>query len=400
MANVLAQDAVARTDEVRARPPRLLFLNNQGLGTVGGGVTILKALVRDLESTYRITVASFDPPTDGWAGIEQHTLPSPPPPRTATWRFQPLQRARHNRRAVAALAGAPWDLAVVLDCQFVWAVGALDAAGVVYLSPSCIPRQEWLSRLRPGRIASFLQYVYLERTMVRRARQTIVSSLTHAREMRRYELLPGFQPCVLYPALPLPALQDVPPREARRSGELVVATVGRLTPVKNFGAVVALAGRLRDLPCHFVIAGSGDDGALRRAIAAAGLEDRVELLGAVADVPGLLARADVLVHPSHYESFGIAVFEAMCAGVPVVCARPGRRTITAMSEYVCAGESGLFVDFDRPDEAAAAVRALLADGERRRRMGAAARAAAETLARHDYVGAVRDLLHEVAAGTR
>ncbi len=397
MASTLADGVAVRADAAPGPRPRLLVLNNQGLGAIGGGVTILRALVPALADSYRITVASFDPPAAGWAGIVQHRLPPPPPTRAATWRFQPLVRARHDRRAVAPLGTTRWDVALVLDCQFLWAVRALSPHRTVYLSPSCIPRQEWLSGIVPGRVSRFLQYAYLERAMVRRANRTIVSSETHAREIGRFEALPRFRPCVLYPAFPAPAPR---PSAVRPDHTPVVATVGRLTPVKNMGAVVALARHLRDLDCRFVIAGDGDDRALRDAIAAHGLEDRVELRGAVADIASLLAGTDVLVHPSHYESFGIAVFEAMRAGVPVVCARPGRGTVTAMAEYVVDGESGLFVDFDRPEEAAAALRGLLTDADQRRRMGAAARAAAEMLARRDYAGAVRALLDRVVADGR
>jgi glycosyltransferase involved in cell wall biosynthesis len=41
-------------------------------------------------------------------------------------------------------------------------------------------------------------------------------------------------------------------------------------------------------------------------------------------VPRILAAADVLVHPARYDAYGLAVHEALCAGVPViVSARAG-----------------------------------------------------------------------------
>jgi glycosyltransferase involved in cell wall biosynthesis len=50
----------------------------------------------------------------------------------------------------------------------------------------------------------------------------------------------------------------------------------------------------------------------------------VRLLGRVADVATLLAAADVLVSPSRYESYGLAVHEALCRGLPAIAsARAG-----------------------------------------------------------------------------
>src|SRR5262249_4170873 len=50
---------------------------------------------------------------------------------------------------------------------------------------------------------------------------------------------------------------------------------------------------------------------------AAGLTG-VRVLGFRTDVASLLAAADVLVHPSRYEAYGLGVHEAICRGVPAI----------------------------------------------------------------------------------
>jgi starch synthase len=65
------------------------------------------------------------------------------------------------------------------------------------------------------------------------------------------------------------------------------------------------------------------------------------------------------------------VYEAMGCGTPVVASRVG-----GIPELVVDGETGLLVPPDDPAALAEAVTALLADPDRRARMGCAARAQA------------------------
>ena len=51
---------------------------------------------------------------------------------------------------------------------------------------------------------------------------------------------------------------------------------------------------------------------------AAGLGRRMTFLRFRADVPVVLAAADVIVHPSRYEAYGLGVHEALCRGLPAV----------------------------------------------------------------------------------
>jgi glycosyltransferase involved in cell wall biosynthesis len=112
----------------------------------------------------------------------------------------------------------------------------------------------------------------------------------------------------------------------------------------------------------------------------------------------LFAEADIFLHPSRYESFGIAVFEAMHRGMPVVVA--SGRCHTACAEFVRNGIDGFFVDFDHPVEAADTLRRLVVDRALREKMGRAAHDEAEQLLERDYVaefrGATARLLTEPA----
>lgn len=71
--------------------------------------------------------------------------------------------------------------------------------------------------------------------------------------------------------------------------------------------------------------------------------DRVRFLGYRQDIPRLMASADVLVHPTRMEGFGLTLVEAMAAGLPVVASN-----VEGIPE-VLAGTDCLMVPPDDPE---------------------------------------------------
>jgi glycosyltransferase involved in cell wall biosynthesis len=109
------------------------------------------------------------------------------------------------------------------------------------------------------------------------------------------------------------------------AGRALITFLGRLTTKKRLGllleAFYEVASKRAD--AHLVIAGPDDEGiggTLRSQIAAAGLEHRVTMLGLVVGEAkvALLQRSQVFILPSEDENFGVAVVEALAAGLPVV----------------------------------------------------------------------------------
>jgi glycosyltransferase involved in cell wall biosynthesis len=88
------------------------------------------------------------------------------------------------------------------------------------------------------------------------------------------------------------------------------------------------------------------------------------------DDPEILATAyaasDIFAYPSLADTFGLAVLEALCCGVPVVCFAAG-----ALPELVVDGENGLVVPTGDDDAFAAALSRLAGDKALGRRLGAA-----------------------------
>lgn len=68
-----------------------------------------------------------------------------------------------------------------------------------------------------------------------------------------------------------------------------------------------------------LVAGAGAEvAAWARRADARGIASRVRFLGFRADVPALVAAADVVVHPARYEAYGLGVHEAVCRGLPAI----------------------------------------------------------------------------------
>jgi glycosyltransferase involved in cell wall biosynthesis len=99
----------------------------------------------------------------------------------------------------------------------------------------------------------------------------------------------------------------------------------------------------------------------------------VVLLGTVpdAELPGWYAAADVLAFPSTKEGWGLAVLEAMSAGLPVVAS-----DLPVFREYLRPGEDALIVPVDDAAALASALAAVLDDRPLADRLRAAGRAVA------------------------
>lgn len=105
------------------------------------------------------------------------------------------------------------------------------------------------------------------------------------------------------------------------------------------------------------------------------LEDRVKLCGRTDDVLFVYRRASIFAFPSAHEGFGLAMTEAMSAGLPVVA----YRSCPAVNELVRDGKTGLLVD-DGVDALAEGLKTLMENQELRERMGRAAHEAMKEFA--------------------
>jgi UDP-glucose:(heptosyl)LPS alpha-1,3-glucosyltransferase len=125
----------------------------------------------------------------------------------------------------------------------------------------------------------------------------------------------------------------------------------------------------------------------------AGAGDRVHWLGPQADVSLALAAADVLVHPTIYDSFGLVVAEAMSHSLPAVVTRNA-----GVTELLTHRESGWIVQGDPEAGTAAALQELSGNPTLRHEIGVRAREVAAERTWDDVARETLALYEEVAAG--
>ena len=172
-----------------------------------------------------------------------------------------------------------------------------------------------------------------------------------------------------------------PKAEARSALQLpatrpIILFVGRIEPLKGIDTLIRAVGLLSqdttppdERPLALIIGGGPQDVLptnsqemerlliLRESL---GLTDQIIFLGSKpqTSLPLYYSAADVLVVPSHYESFGMVALEAMACGTPVIASKVG-----GLALVVQEGRTGYLVPDRNPEQLADRISAIFAQPE-------------------------------------
>jgi glycosyltransferase involved in cell wall biosynthesis len=177
----------------------------------------------------------------------------------------------------------------------------------------------------------------------------------------------------------------------------LISTLGELKPLKGQRDFVLAANEIAKThpQTHFIIAGRDNTldkkfrRELKRLVSVFGLDGKFTWLDWLDDIEPLLAASDIFVSPSHSESFGLAILDAMAAGTPVIAtATDGAKELI--------GDAEALVPVKDPLALANAVRKFLDDGDKRNRLGDTLRATAhDKFSLRRMVDATESLYREV-----
>ncbi len=225
-----------------------------------------------------------------------------------------------------------------------------------------------------------------EQRVIARVDKIIASTTT---EKAQLEKLYGADPekiDIISPGVDLSRFYPIPPDEAKEfigapDNKRMLLFVGRIEPLKGIRTLLKAIGHLNDNGeteenlCLAVIGGelrdeNGSDSEemklLYKLCDEYGLQDLVTFLGKQSQdtLPYYYSAAEMVIMPSHYESFGMVALESMACGTPVIASHVG-----GLIHLVEDGVTGYHVPVDDPKALSNRISSLLKDKSLRYRMG-------------------------------
>jgi len=252
-----------------------------------------------------------------------------------------------------------------------------------------------------------------EKQVLRRANRIVVATLAELTQLRFLYKAESSKLVVIPPGVDLEHFYPIPADEARMYIGLLpenrmILFVGRIERLKGvdtlINAMACLQLKEMGRPVHLAIIG-GDPSLSRESMtvemarlkdlcASLGLDQSVVFLGKRDQnkLPYYYSAADVLVMPSHYESFGMVALEAMACGTPVIASEVG-----GLAYLVRDGETGFTIPAEEPDTLCEKLSWLLNDDDLHARMSGQAAQYAQAYAwekiANQIVGEYKKLLN-------
>ena len=170
------------------------------------------------------------------------------------------------------------------------------------------------------------------------------------------------------PVIATPGLADL----EDSSEQNTILAVGRLVRQKRHATLIRSWARIQQNFPQWKLRICGDgplEQELRNLVHDLGLDDRVELPGAISDIMKEYEGSRFLVIPSEFEGFGLVTAEAMLKGLPAV----GFADCPGTNSLISSGVNGLLMPgIDREAELAEAMERLIRDRSLRVKLGKAA----------------------------
>jgi D-inositol-3-phosphate glycosyltransferase len=222
--------------------------------------------------------------------------------------------------------------------------------------------------------------------VINKADLIIASTSTEKDQLETLYQAPTGKIEIIPPGVDLSHFYPIPPDEAKEFvgvplDKKMLLFVGRIEPLKGIKTLLRAIGILRkngqngkDL-CLAVIGGELTDehgqeteelAFLMKLRDDYGLEDMVTFLGKRSQdsLPYYYSAAEMVIMPSHYESFGMVALESMACGTPVIASMVG-----GLIHLIEDGVTGYHVPVDDPRALSLRIASLLRDKALRYRMG-------------------------------
>ncbi len=215
-----------------------------------------------------------------------------------------------------------------------------------------------------------------EKQVLRRADRVIVATIAELTQLRFLYKANQSKLVVIPPGVDVSHFYPIPADEAKmyvglKPEDRMVLFVGRIEPLKGVDTLIQAMSCVQmkqERPVHLAIIGGDpaaspqemsaemarlqklcDDLAVGQTVVFLGKRDQDKL-------PYYYSAAELLVMPSHYESFGMVALEAMACGTPVIASEVG-----GLAYLVRDGETGFTIPDQEPEALCEKISWLLND---------------------------------------
>jgi D-inositol-3-phosphate glycosyltransferase len=234
-----------------------------------------------------------------------------------------------------------------------------------------------------------------EKRVIARADRIVAATLAEQAQLQFLYKTNKRKITIIPPGVDTGHFYPIPMDEAREfigvdPGNKLVLFVGRIEPLKGLDTLIKAMSCQRTAPLGnvtlMIIGGdpnvspeemSAEMVRIQNLCDELSMGRMVAFLGKRAQdtLPYYYSAADVLVMPSHYESFGMVALEAMASGTPVIASQVG-----GLAFLIRDGETGYHVPDQDPEALCEKLMLLLSDPHQRQAMGLRAAEAAKEYA--------------------
>ncbi len=232
-----------------------------------------------------------------------------------------------------------------------------------------------------------------ENHVIKIADRIVAATLAEVEQLNSLYHVDSGKISIIPPGVDTGRFQPIPKKEAKKRvgiscGDTNIVFAGRIEPLKGIDtmmqAMCLIQARYPEVvknTCMAIIGGDpwADDlddemARLQQLRTDLGIHDLVTFLGAKDQeiLPNYYAAAEIVVMPSHYESFGMVALEAMAMGTPVIASEVG-----GLAHLVKDGYNGFHVPSRDPEALAARIYDLLTNEPCRQQLGEQAKAYAQ-----------------------
>ncbi|NTU76130.1 MAG: glycosyltransferase family 1 protein [Anaerolineaceae bacterium] len=234
-----------------------------------------------------------------------------------------------------------------------------------------------------------------EEQVIRSADRIVAATLAEKAQLEFLYSTNSDKIAIIPPGVDTSRFYPIPKDEARAAidapfGESMILFVGRIEALKGIDILLKAMAILKqngiqcELPHELAIIGgdpstttdqlNSEMSRLKDLSKQLGLDNFVFFLGKRGQdtLPYYYSAADLIVVPSHYESFGMVALEAMACGTPVLASQVG-----GLAFLIKDGVTGFVLPNDNPSALADRIATLLIDDQLRTQMGKQAAAYAQ-----------------------